>query len=475
MRFQGFIGPTYTLQSVDVDCQRSVNLYPEMDESGTGAEGEIASFVSTPGLRLLVALPTGPVRGTYTDSTGQLWAVGGNVLYQISTLWAATAIGTLNTATGPVSLSDNGLELLIVDGAYGYQVTLSSGVFAQITDPDFLGASQVDFMDGYLIFNKPNSQQFYISGLNDTTFDPLDIGTAEASPDNLVGLVCTQENLYLLSQRHFEVFYDSGDTFPFTRIQGAVFEKGCMAAFSIAKIGESVFWLGQDKTGGGIVYRAQGLQSQRISTFAIENVIRGLGDVSSARAWVYQQSGHAFYCLNLPGASTTWCFDTMTNLWHERASLSAGQYQRHLADCHAYAYNTNVAGDYSTGNLYALDLGVYTDNAAAIPRERTAPHLTKDRMRLFHSRFQLDMETGVGIDGSGQGSDPQVMLQWSNDRGHSWSNEYWTTAGAIGARATRLIWRRLGQARDRVYRVKITDPVKVTLLGAEIDLEEGVA
>jgi Phage stabilisation protein len=584
MRFTGFIGPSYTLQSVNVDCQRCINLYPEMDEEGTGNEGEVASLVSTPGLRLLATLPTGPVRGVFCDSTGQLWAAGGNALYQISSLWGASFVGFLNTSEGPVNFEDNGSQLIAVDGPCGYtwtfglsatkvpggftttvtsavalvltagstyqqffsgsiaqpvtlpdvstlfqgqgfnfvnlssavisvqtsglnalttmapntQLTLScvsttsgsgtvswitsstpaqSNTFGQITDPNFPGATHVSFMDSYFIFNKPGSQQFYLSPLNAVTpFNGLDIGSAEAAPDALVGLIELQELIYLFSQKHIEAFYDSGNnSFPFQRVSGAVIEIGCAAAYSIAKIGNAIYWLGQDKNGRGTVYSMTGMVPQRISTYAIESEIAGLGDVSGARSFVYQQAGHAFFCLNLPGANTTWVFDTSTNLWHERAYLSAGLYQRGLPDCHAFAYNTNVVGDYSSGKLYALDQTVFTDNGNPICRERAAPHISKDLNRIFHNAFQLDIEAGVGTSGTGQGVTPSVILQWSNDAGHSWSNEHWAGIGAIGKRKARSIWRRLGQARDRVYRVRITDPVKVTLLGAEIDMEEGAS
>lgn len=580
MRFKGFIGASYTLQSVNVDCQRCVNLYPEMNEMGTGNEGEVASLVSTPGLQLLATLPTGPVRGVYTDSTGQLWAVGGNTLYQVSNQWVATAWGTLNTSSGPVNFSDNGIQAVAVDGSYGYYwyvgslaqtstptaggtttltsssttwqgftgtatqivvlpdvVTLSVGsifyientstgtvtvktsdsatiqamaantllaltctqitdagsaswewtyvtahvtgsTFAQITDTNFPGATHATFMDTFLVFNKPSTQQFYLSPLNGVLpFNALDIYSAEAAPDKIQGLIALQENLYVFSTKHLEVFYDSGGNVgsTFTRIQGAVIEIGCVAAYSIAKIGNTVYWLGQDENGRGIVYTAQGLQAQRISTFAIENEIVSLGDLSSARSWTYQQAGHTFYCLNLPGDTRTWCFDTTTSLWHERAFLTQGEFTRHLADCHAYAYSTNVVGDYSSGRVYALNRFIYSDNGNPIVRERAAPHVSKDMMRIFHSRFQLDLQTGVGIDGSGQGSNPEAMLDWSDDYGNSWSNEHWASVGKIGARRTRVFWNKLGQARDRVYRVRISDPVSVTMLGAQIEIEEGAA
>jgi hypothetical protein len=585
MRFKGFIGGSYTLQSVNVDSQRCINLYPEMDEMGTGNEGEVGSLVGTPGQRILCTLPTAPIRGEYTDTQGNLWAVGGNVLYSISSLWVATAVGTLNTSSGPVSMADNGVEVVLVDGPYGYSwtiklspfqlpasytgtittggltiltvassfqeyftgittqtvelpvpttmaegpafnvVNMSTGVvsivdnngnalitvapqtqmvvtctnpdgllpgvatwtfvssiispntFYQITDPYFLGASQVSFIDSYFIFNVPNSNEVYNSPENAVIpFDGTNVAAAESDASNVLGFAATQENLYFFKTNKVEIWYDNGgNAFPFQRIQGAVMEIGCLASFSIQKIQNSIYWLGQDATGRGVVYSASGLQPQQISTFAIETEIAKLGDLSGARAWSYSQSGHSFYCLNLPGDDTTWVFDIATNLWHERAYLSRGVYQRHLADCHAFAYSTNVVGDYSSGNLYALDSTVFTDNGNPIVRERSAPHISKDMMRIFHSAFQLDMEMGLGLNGTTQGTAPQAMLQWSNDSGHSWSNEHWVSVGAIGKRFTRAIWRRLGNSRDRVYRVRISDPVKVTLLGAQIDIEEGAA
>lgn len=483
MKFAGFIGPSYTLESVNADCQRALNLFPQVNEIGSGPDGDVASFVSTPGLRLLCTLPTSPVRGVYADSNGDLFAVGGNKFYTIDSDFVATQVGTLSTDTGPVSMSDNGRQVVIVDGDYGYVWTISSEdpdftdpFFAQITDVNFPGADMVTFQDGYFIFNKTNTQQFFISAINDVVFDALDFASSEASPDNLIGLVSDLKNLYLFGTRSTEIYYNSGNAdFPFERMQGAVIEVGCAAPFSIVKLQSAVYWIGQDETGRGTVYRASGLQPQRISTHAIEKVILGLGDVSEARAWVYQQGGHSFYCLNLPNATTTWVFDTTTSLWHERSYLNSGEIERHRADCHAFAYSENVVGDYGNGKIYALDRSYWSDDGDEILRERTAPHFTREGRRVIHSKFQLFMETGVGLDGVGQGTDPQVILQWSNDGGHTWSNENLRPIGAIGERGTRVIWRRLGSARDRVYRVRITDPVPVTILAADLGVEEGVA
>lgn len=479
MRFPGFIGPSYTLQSVNVDCQRCVNLFPEMDDLGTGKEKEVASLVPTPGLTLLLTLAASPVRALWRASNNQLFAVGGNKFYRISSAWVATELGTLNTSTGAVSIADNGLHVFIVDGAYGYTWTIATNTFAVVVDPDFYAADQVTFMDGYFIFNRTGTQQFFLSGLNDITFDPLDIGTAEGKPDYLIGLIASHQNLYLFGSQSTEAYYDSGDTFPFTRIQGAVVAVGCAAAHTIVALQDTVYWLGGDETGVGTVYRLQGFQTQRISTPAIESMIRGLDQttLSGARAWTYQQGGHAFYCLNLPGATSTWVFDASTSLWHERTYLNLWSLERHRAECHAAFAGKNIVGDYATGAVYSLDSTCYTDNGTSIARVRSSPHASQSLLRIFYSSFQLDMETGVGLSGASttQGVDPQAMLRWSDDGGHSWSNEHWTSIGKIGKTKTRAIWRRMGSARDRVFEVRITDPVKTVLIGAELGVGSGAS
>lgn len=478
MRFPGFIGPGYTSQSVNVDCQRCVNLFPEVDALGTGKEGEVSALVPTPGLRLLLTLAEGPTRGVWSASNGQTFVVSGSKLYLITSTFLATELGTLSTVSGPVSIADNGTHVVIVDGTYGYYWNINTSTFSKITAASFYPSDQVTFQDGYFIFNKANSQQFFISGLNNVTFSPTDIASAEGSPDFIVGLMSINQNLTIFGSKSIEVYYNSGDAnFPFSRIQGAVVDVGCSAPFSIAKLTGSIYWLGGDSSGYGIVYRSQGYQAQRISTPAIESVIRAVSNevIFKATAYTYQQGGHLFYCLNIPGTNSTWVYDASTELWHERSYLNLLSLERHRSECHAVAYGLNIVGDYQSGKIYALDPNKYSDDGTSIPRIRTSPHLSKNLKFNRHNSFQLDMETGVGLSGTGQGTDPEAMIRWSDDGGNSWSNEYRAKIGKIGNRKNRVIWRRLGMARDRVYEVRITDPVKTVLIGAEIDIEAGVA
>lgn len=476
MRFKGFIGPSYQLASIEIDCQRTINLYPQMDEAQTGKDGEVMALIGTPGLSLLGTYGTGPIRGVWYTTTGVLYVVSGNTLYSVSSTWVATSIGTLLTSSGPVDVADNGFQLVIVDGLNGYYVDFTiPGTLTQITDLNWLGSNKVTYQDSYFIFSAPNSAEFYLSDLNGITFTAPANTAKNGLPDKIIAQVSFNRNLWLFGDLTTEVWFDSGDNLnPFQYISGSMMEYGCAAAFSIAQLFNTIFWLGKDKTGSGVVFMANGYAPQRISTHAVETAIQSYSRHDDAIAFSYQENGHQFYILTFPTGNATWVFDLETQMWHERAYTSQGQFQRIRANCYAHAFgSTHVVGDYANGNLYQMSSNVYSDNGAAITRQRITPHTSADMNQVFYKRLQLDIESGVGLDGIGQGTNPQAILQWSNDSGHTWSNEMWASFGAIGKTKQRAEFRRLGHSRDRVFKVTITEPVKVVLLGAELEVEGG--
>ena len=190
-------------------------------------------------------------------------------------------------------------------------------------------------------------------------------------------------------------------------------------------------------------------------------------------AYTYQQDGHNFYVLIFPSANTTWVYDAATNAWHERAAWTNGDFTRHRSNCQMAFNNEIVVGDFQNGNIYAFDLDDYTDNNQIqkwLRSWRALPTGQNNLKRTTQHSLQLDLETGTGLN-LGQGDDPQVMLRWSDDGGHTWSNEHWISIGKIGQFYRRAIWRRLGMTlklRDRVYEVSMTDPVKTAIMGAEL-------
>jgi hypothetical protein len=497
------LGQAYVARSVNAADNRMVNLFPEVIPN----EGKEAGFLNrAPGLTLLTTVGTGPVRGLWSFE-GFMYAVSGNTLYKINSAYTATALGNV-AGTGPVSMADNGTQLFIAANGPSYIYNSVTSAYGQINDFDFPGAVTVSYLDGYFVFNEPNSQKVWVTQLLDgTSIDPLDFASAEGNPDGLVALLVNNREAWLFGSNSIEVWYDAGTPdFPLARIQGASNEIGCVAPYSIAKLDNSIFWLGQDARGRGIVYRNNGYTGVRASNHSIEWQIQQYGDISNAIAYTYQQDGHSFYVLTFPTVQKTWVYDVSTQSWHERAGWSNGNFIRYRPNCQTAFNSEIILGDYESGNLYAYDLDVYADNGQIqkwLRSWRVIPSGQNNLRRTAQHSLQLDCETGVGLNGidpnddvewffytssgdqlvttSGdlllfspptvEGVDPEVMLRWSDDGGHTWSNEHWASMGRIGQYGRRVFWRRLGMTmklRDRVYEVSGTDPVKIAIVGAEL-------
>lgn len=465
------LGSSYVARSVNAADNRMVNLFPEIVPEG----GKEPGFLNrTPGLRLQLAVGIGPIRGEWVMN-GKAYVVSGVRLYKIDSNWDVTNIGFI-VGHGPVSMADNGIQLFIACNGPSYIYNTATEVLGQISDPDFPGAVIVGYLSGYFVFNEPDSQRIWITELLDgTSIDPLDFTSAEGAPDGVVAVFIDHLEAWVFGTSSIEVRYisDSLD-FPLQPIQGAFIEIGCASPYSIAKLDNSIFWLGSDARGRGIIYRANGYTPQRISTHAIEWQIQQAGvDLSTAVGYTYQQEGHAFYVLNITGLDTTFVYDVSTGSWHERAGFDNGIFVRHRGNTQMVFNDKIIIGDYQNGNLYSFDLDTYADNGQIqkwLRSWRALPTGQNNLNRTAQHSLQLDCETGVGLI-TGQGSDPEVMLRWSDDGGHTWSNEHWRSMGRIGKYGYRTYWRRLGMTekiRDRVYEVSGTDPVKIVITGAEL-------
>jgi hypothetical protein len=468
------LGSAYVARSVNAADNRMVNLFPEVVPEG----GKEPAFLQrAPGLNFLQTIGTGPIRGLWAHQTNgnDFYVVSGNGFYKVTGLTATPRLLGTVIGTGPVSIADNGTQLFIAANGPSYIYNEVTDTFGPITDPDFPGAVTVSYLDGYFVFNEPNSQKIWVTQLLDgTSIDPLDFASAEGSPDGVVAVLTDHRELWVFGTDTAEVWYNTGGLdFPLTRIQGAFNEIGCAAPYSVAKMDNQIYWLGKDARGQGIVYRAAGYMGQRISTHAIEWQMQEYPDLSDAVGYTYQQDGHSFYVLNFPSANTTWVYDVATGAWHERASFSNGEFYRHRSNNMCNFNGNIIIGDYENGNIYTFDLNVYADNGQPqkwLRSWRALPTGANNLTRTAQHAMQLDCETGVGIN-TGQGDNPQAMLRWSDDGGHTWSNEHWKSMGRIGRYGFRTIWRRLGMTlkiRDRVYEVSGTDPVRIYIMGAEL-------
>lgn len=479
----GFIGQAYTLPSLNAAFQRCLNWYAEAVPGET--KGRVI-LKQRSGQKLFTTV-TGVNRKIFATSKDRLFSVNADKLTEISQSGVLIERGTINTTAGDVSITDNGNEMVIADGMNGYVFNVLANTLEIITDPDFPDrATHCTEQDGYVIVNKPDSTpagEFYISGIRDAlTWGGLDFGNAEGSPDPISALIATGRELWLMGPNSSEVWYDSGAArFPWQRIDGTYSQIGIFAPFSLATLETNVFWLGGNKQGFGKVYSNIGYKPQRISTHAIEQEIVTYKSIEDAVGFTYQEGGHDFYKINFRAESRTWVYDITTGLWHEEAftDFQTNTETQYKGNSHAFFKGKNFVADPTSGDIFELDPDKVTDNGNKIKRLRNSPHQWNGLDRAFCETVQIDMETGVGLtegdaaDPEINGSNPQGMLRWSNDGGHTFSNQLFADLGKIGAYRTRVKYNRLGQYRDRIWEFSITDPVKATLLSMQGELHAG--
>lgn len=457
-----FVGSSYKMDARSFSVQRSINLYPLSSEiPNTKA---VSALRGTAGLSLFATVGGGAGRGAISSTDGRGFVVSGDGFYELFADGTSTLHGSLNTQTGRVSIAENFTQIIVVDGVDGWIFTKATDNWAQITDVDFPTCSIVSYQDGYFLTFETGTQKFYISALNDgTSWDALDFTSVESSPDDLTGIISDNGNVWLFGNRSTEVYQNTGNVdFPFERIAGAIIQTGCAAGFTVQKFDNTIAWLGVDEQGRGVVWKSDGYQARRLSTQAIESRINSVADFTESYAWVYHQQGHIFYMLQIKGLDTTLVYDGATGLWHERSFLDQVNNRNalHRGSNHFFFAQKNLITDRETGAIYELSLDYQDDAGTPQIRTRISPHYFNEKKLVSYSSFELDCEVGQGLT-SGQGSDPKIMMKYSDDGGYTWSNELWRDLGKKGEYDTRVIWRQLGRARDRVFQVSVSDPVFV--------------
>ena len=458
--------------------------------TGTAAKGVVGGHTSS-GDSLVLTVTSGSITGspvhlTYNISTdGTIASViptsFGN-LYTGAPPYVVITDPTGSFAAVTAVVSNGGVTSYVVnEPGQDYsnpQVSLVSGGFFPIENINFVTGklpSSVTFFDDYFVFNRQGTNQWFISFLNDgTQYNSLDSAVAEVHPGNIQYILNDHELLYIFCQRHIEVWYDAGAAdFPFQRYDGATIERGLLAPLSVVQQDQAIFFLGDDK----IYYRLQAPLPIRVSTHGVEEAWSKYSTLVDAVCFTYVWEGHRFITINFPTANASWVLDVTSGLWHERVSYdsNAQSLLRWRGNCtpQFQVYDKVLVGDAFGGLIGYLNDLDYTEYSNPIIGQAVSTPIHSDRKRLFMNTFELDMETGVGLT-SGQGSDPQIMLDWSDDGGRIFKGlQLWRSIGKIGEYLTRVRWLRMGSFRQRILRITISDPVRRTIISAHTQTEEG--
>lgn len=463
-----FAAESATSRASALSSERLLNCFIERQPPTSKSQSPI---FGAPGLDAFATVDGGPIRGMW-NFQGVLYVVSGIQLWSVDSAGNVAQLGTGILGSNPVGMADNGVQLCIVNGLAGYIYTVANGL-VQITDLNFFPAKNVMFMDGYFIFDRAGTNEYFLSALYDgTTYNGLDFASAEAKPGFLQTTAQNLQLLFLFCSQHIEIWYDSGaNNFPFERYAGGVINYGTESPHTVIAQDGALFFLGQDK----IFYRLQANVPIRVSTHPMETIIAADGDLTKAWTTTYSIEGHKFIVLHLPASGRTLAFDISTGKWHERESFNAQGAGLGLWRG-AYAieiYQNVLVGDGITGQIGKMDWKTYTEYGVVMPMIATSITYHKPKKRLFLPLFELDVQPGVGLT-SGQGQDPQIFLELSRDGGETFRGRPTRSLGKIGAYKTRVRWKRNGWARAWVLRITITDPVFRCIVQAIADLSEGM-
>lgn len=471
----GLAGGAYSNLSGNINAQTLINWYVVPAGPGTRVK---AGLYPTPGTTLIKAIGIGPHRGSI-EHKGKAYFVSGNEFIEMTTGEVFTTIsGTLSTITPRIIMCSNGDfgdQILLVDGTYGY--IFNGSTVAVVSDVDFpANPTSCVYLDGYAIITTANSGFWYISSLNDFSgWVATQFANAEREPDNLVRAYVNGRDLVLFGDYTTEIGTNTGAfPFPFEMYPNGLMDIGLAARHSVATAGNNVMWLSQDRRGKKQIQIGSGTTYKPLSTLAIDYQISTYSTISDAYAYIYSEYGMDFYQITFPTEGVTWvCNLTVYALdpeyaWFQKKTNGT----RHILGTHLYFNNKHYIGDYASPYLYSLDSGVRTDNGVAIVRERTTSIVATDiNRRLRHYSLELLFQPGTGLI-TGQGSDPQISVDWSDDGGNTWSNVRSADLGGIGQYDKRVLFHHLGMSRGRIYRLRASDPVKLVGVEGYLDIEE---
>jgi hypothetical protein len=459
-------GGSYQSQSKPLSSQQTVNFYPK----STPLAKEKFVLFSFPGLKL-AGEPTGLLgidRGLHRMAE-VLYQVKGQTLYRIAKSGAHTILGAI-LGIDRCIMANDGISLFIVSNTGVYQYNSDTAVISLVTDVNIVGAKSVAFINNQFIYT--NDLFSVISNVGDgSTANGLNIIGEESLPDNMVRDYIFDDIIYRASERSIVAWYNSGvGNPPIERLQGRIFQVGLAAINSIDRTDEALYWLGDDFS----IYQSTAGAKSKISTDAISNEIQTYSTVADAIANVFIIDGINFYSINFPSGGKTFVLNETLGEqgWFELSSgIVDGNYQgTSFLEC----YGKTFVADVDNGNVYTLDAKTYTNNGETIKRVRTTGSVNSEPFGVNGKLTQMSkakfiMESGVGLI-SGQGENPRIIVEYSDDGGYTWKHGSWPKVGRLGERTLQIQFFNLGKFYDRIFRISTTDPVSYSIFSATIDL-----
>lgn len=487
-----FLAPTYQQKGLKlVGQQKLKNCYFHLTPGMSDGRGQY-SVLSSPGFLDTVAITGTLVRACISyNNVG--YAVVDNKIKKITSAFVVSDLGvTLGGSTGTVTMAATGTEVVVCANSKIYRIVTTTDVVTDITAV-LTGIDALNIPIWVMAQNKrfiyltSNSSQVHISAIyNCNSITSLDGFIPNTIAGTISSGAVTTWYQYYFNENSVEVFRDTGaEIGPFARVDGGAVPIGIAASNSALSIMNKVYYLGRTNNGLLGVIELDATNYKVVSTPDFVERINSYASYTDALAWTDTHNGHIFYNITFPNkettpgltynTGTTWSYDITTNMWFERTSYDEDDDRetRHVANCSMYLGDTQLIGSWKDGNFKEIDTDYYDDDGTEINREIITSTLI-DRDSFFSIyNLEIDIERGIGLV-SGQGSDPQIMIEISKDRANTWSVPLVRSVGALGQYKSIVRVGSCGGGKSFALRLRMTDPVAWAISGITAEIEGSV-
>jgi len=389
-----------------------------------------------------------------------VYVVQGTSFVRITADNVTTPLGVIS-GIKRVSMATNGRFVVVVSDLESFSFDTQTNIVTKIIDSDFITASYVVFKDGFFVFSAADGGKFFNSALNNpTSFNALDFGSAELSPDQINSLHVNRNELFVLGADTIEAFQNVGGAgFPFKRIPGGDIQKGVDAIHSVVEFNNAFCFLGGGLNEQTAVWQVVTANSVvKISTNAIDHQIQlqSREDIANAFSMTYQIDGQFILVITI--GRRVLCYNatasklTGRNIWFE-LDWSVRQIIKRGGDLLAFDVKDEI------GLIDKLALTYFN---VKIKRELISQPFFGEGLPLFEGDFELVIETGIVDDAT----DPIIRYSYSDDGGKTFSDEIQRNIGFKGDYEKRVVWRRQGRfPLSRVVKIEISDNVECNIVG----------
>ncbi len=476
------LGGSYASEYVSLNTQKTINWYPVLSSQQEQNKSQIAIF-PTPGQLTYTTLSGRYGRALFTVRTQDFtrcFAIVDQTLYEIATNFTFVSRGTLtNIPVGSSRLIiECNLQNEVFIGGYdaSYVYDMDTETLTQITDSAFPNhVSSAIALDNYTVVASDGAVYVSLttSALNWTGGETYST-TYKAAP--VIALATLREQIFNFTTESIEVFINDGES-PYARLPRTSISRGLLAKNSLATFVNGFVFLSKSREGEAQVVFYDGWNTpEPLPDTSINTQINKATTLEDAYGYIQQtKSGKYWYYLTIPDLRKTFVYDFSTGMWHTRHSTAPWVNADGTVDQIEFrgAFHTNFNGK----NLYLdahspvisyEDADTFAELGQMIKRERISQTITQEDAPISHAQFVLDCNVGQALS-SGQGSNPMIMMSWSDNGGHNYKQESFVGLGSQGDYDHRVRLNKLGTSRKRNYKFVLTDPVNLMIQNAYIN------